>query len=40
MSDLEHLMQAALNLAELGAQISAKAWGGDLAVTYKPMARH
>jgi len=35
MSDLEHLMQAALNLAELGAEISAKAWGGDLAVTYK-----
>jgi len=36
MSDLDCLMIAALNLAELAAGLSAEAWSGDLAVTYKP----
>lgn len=36
MSELDRLVTAALNLAEVAANLSAEAWGGDLSVSYKP----
>ncbi|MFK0206375.1 inositol monophosphatase family protein [Agrobacterium sp. NPDC090283] len=36
MSELERFMAAALNLAEVAADLSAKAWTSDFAVSYKP----
>ena len=36
MTELDHLMATALNLAEAGATLSAQAWRSDLAVDYNP----
>lgn len=36
MTELDHLMATALNLAEVAAELSARAWRSDLAVSYKP----
>ena len=36
MTELDHLMATALDLAEAGANLSAQAWRSDLAVDYKP----
>jgi inositol-phosphate phosphatase/L-galactose 1-phosphate phosphatase/histidinol-phosphatase len=36
MSELDRLVKAALNLADTAANLSAEAWSGDLAVSYKP----
>lgn len=36
MSELDHLMATALDLAEMAADVCARAWRGDFAVTYKP----
>ena len=36
MTELDHLMATALDLAEAGANLSAQAWRSDLAVSYKP----
>jgi hypothetical protein len=35
MTELDHLMATALNLAEVVADLSAQAWRGDLAVSHK-----
>ncbi|WP_186400172.1 inositol monophosphatase family protein [Stappia sp. P2PMeth1] len=35
MHELDHILAAALNLAESAAGLSAQAWHSDLAVTYK-----
>ena len=36
MSELDHLLAAALCLAELAVDLSAKAWSGEIIVSYKP----